>query len=143
MTGPVFVDTNVLVYARHAGHPAKQRRAAAWMADLWGSRRGRVSFQVLQEYYATVTQKLRPAVPPDAARADVRNLLRWRPAAVNAELCEQAWRVQDRFRFSYWDSLIVAAAQIQACRTLLTEDLEAGQDLDGVRVVNPFETAPE
>jgi len=137
----VFVDTNVLIYALDAGNLAKQQAARAWKDDLWKRRRGRLSYQVLQEFYVKVAQKL-----PEArakAKAEVRDLLAWRPVAPDAALLERGWLLQDRYRLSFWDAMIVAAAGVAGCRYLLTEDLQAGQDLDGVVVVDPFLRGPE
>ncbi len=145
MTNPaptVFVDTNVFVYLRDSRDQEKQARCAEWMGYLWDSRSGRVSSQVLQEYYVTVTDKLRPGLPVEDARDDIVALHAWSPSAVDAHLIEQAWTVQDRWGFSFWDSMIVAAAQAQRCGILLTEDLSHDQSLDGLRVVSPFEEAP-
>lgn len=138
---PVFVDTNVLVYARDASEPEKQPQAAAWIDHLWRTRTARVSFQVLQEYYATTTRKLKPGLTPEQARADVRDLLAWRPVSAGAELLEAGWAVEDRFGLSCWDALIVAAARIAGCDYLLTEDLQHGVELEGLRVVSPFRAA--
>ena len=134
----IFVDTNVLVYARDASEPEKQQRAQAWMAALWESRAGRTSVQVLNEFYVTVTRKLSPAMPVADARADVLDLGEWNPTVLTDALVRQAWAVEDRYGLSYWDSLIVAAAQLEGCRHLLTEDLQGGMRLDGITVVNPF-----
>lgn len=138
----VFVDTNVLVYTRDVARAEKQARAAAWMRHLWESRTGRLSFQVLQEYYVTVTAKLRPGMKEADARRHVRALMAWHPLAVGASELERAWVVQDRFELSWWDALIVSAAQAAACRFLLSEDLQDGQELDGVGVVDPFAHEP-
>jgi len=138
----VFVDTNVLVYVRDASHPAKQQAAANWIDHLWRSGDGRLSTQVLTEFYVTVTRKLDPGMTVADARADVRDLLAWRPAPITGELVTEAGQVQDRFHFAYWDALIVAAARGAGCDRLLTEDLQDGQDLDGLSVVNPFLTPP-
>lgn len=138
----VFVDTNVFVYLRDSRDPKKQARCAEWMGYLWDSRTGRVSSQVLQEYYVTVTGKLRPGLPLEEARDDVSALRSWVPRAVDVDLIEGTWEIQDRWGFSFWDSLIVAAAKAQDCEILLTEDLSHGQSLDGLRIVNPFEEAP-
>ena len=139
----IFVDTNVLVYALDAGRREKHERAVAWMDAIWASRRGRLSFQVLQEFYVTVTQKLAPGLDRDRARAEVRDLMVWRPVAMAPAVHEGAWSVQDRFSISWWDALIVSAAQVSGCQFLLTEDLQDGQDLDGTQVVNPFAHPPE
>lgn len=139
----VFVDTNVLVYARDAAVPAKQELAYEWMSALWASRLGRTSVQVLNEYYVTVTRKLAPALPAEDARGDVSDLRAWRPVPVSAGLLGAAFDAEDRFGLSYWDSLIVAAAQAAGCDYLLTEDLQDGQRLDSVIVVDPFSHRPE
>jgi predicted nucleic acid-binding protein len=140
MTAPVFVDTNVLIYALDEADPKKQEAARLWRAELWKSRRGRISFQVLQEFYVKVTRKWPKA--QQQARAEIRDLLAWRPVSVDARILERAWRIQDRYHLSFWDSLIVAAAKSASCRYLLTEDLQENQDLDGVLVVNPFSRKP-
>jgi predicted nucleic acid-binding protein len=136
MTAPVFVDSNIFLYAVDDADPRKQRVARDWRAELWKSRRGRVSFQVLNEFYVNAV-RLNPAAS-DEARAEVRDLLAWNPVIVDATLIERGWKLQDRYHLSYWDSLIVAAAKAASCRYLLTEDLQSGQELDGVEVVNPF-----
>lgn len=139
----IFVDTNVLVYARDLAVPRKQERAHEWMSALWTSRLGRTSVQVLNEYYVTVTRKLSPALPAEDARTDVRDLRSWVPVPVSAGLLDSAFAAEDRFGLSYWDSLIVAAAQAASCDYLLTEDLQDGQRLDSVTVVDPFAHRPE
>ena len=140
MTAPVFVDTNVLIYALDRGDLKKQEAARAWRAELWKSHGGRISFQVLQEFYVKVAQKWPNA--REQARAEVRDLLAWRPAQVDGAILERAFRIQDRYELSFWDALIVAAAKSLACRYLLTEDLQADQELDGITVVNPFLRGP-
>jgi predicted nucleic acid-binding protein len=138
---PVFVDSNVFLYALDEADPKKQQAARNWRAELWKSRRGRVSFQVLGEFYVNAVRK-RPTAGEEA-RAEVRDLLAWNPVIADAALLEQGWRIQDRYRLSYWDALIVAAAKVSACHYLLTEDLQSGQILDGIKVVNPFLSGPE
>ncbi len=133
----------MLVYRRDAGERTKYPRAKAWVDRLWLNRAGRLSTQVLQEYYQTVTRKLRPGIPRDAARDEIRNFGAWRPVRTSSELMERAFQCEDRFGFSFWDSLILAAAQLASCAHLLTEDLQDGQQLDDVTVVNPFEHSPD
>ncbi len=139
---PVFVDANVLVYSRDASEPEKQPLAVEWLAFVWRTRTGRLSFQVLHEYYVTVTGKLKPGLDPEAARQDVRNLLQWAPVRLDAAALEGAWAIQSRYRLSFWDSLIASTAQIAGCDVLLTEDLQDGLLVDRLRVVNPFEHRP-
>lgn len=142
MSGDVFVDTNVLVYSRDTSEPDKQPRARQWLEQLWESGRGALSTQVLQEYYVTVTRKLSPGIPQAEARDEVRDYAAWRPLPITADLLERAFDVESRFGLSWWDSLIVAAAQTLGCRRLLTEDLQDGMDFDGVVVVDPFAHRP-
>jgi len=133
-----FVDTNVLVYARDASEPEKQPLAAAWKAHLWHNRNGRLSMQVLQEFYQTVTRKLKPGLAPAVARAEVEDLSRWNPVAITSDVLALAWKVEDAHQISFWDALIVAAAQSIECEFLLSEDLGDGRNFDGVVVLNPF-----
>ena len=140
MNALVFVDTNVFLYAVDVGAPEKQAAASAWRSELWKTRQGRTSFQVLQEFYVNAMRKWPKAA--DSTRAEVRDLLAWRPVAIGAGMLLEGWKIQDRYRLSFWDSLTVAAAQAASCRYLLTEDLQAGQMLDSVEVVNPFRSDP-
>ncbi len=140
MTAPIFVDTNVFIYAVDAAHPNKQQAAREWRDELWKSRTGRTSFQVLQEFYVNVRKKWPAAVK--AARVEVRDLLTWHPVTVDAGMLERAWQIQDRYQLSFWDALVIAAARASSCRYLLTEDLQEGQNLDGVTIINPFRHAP-
>lgn len=143
MTARVFVDTNVLVYQLDSREPGKQARARAWLEHLWATRDGRISFQVLTELYVTLTRKLTPGLDPETARKVVRTLWAWQPVPVDERTFAGAWAIQDRFGLSWWDGLIVASARLADCSYLLTEDLQHGQDLDGLRVINPFQASPE
>jgi predicted nucleic acid-binding protein len=138
---PVFVDSNVLLYALDEADPKKQQAARNWRTELWRSRRGRLSFQVLAEFYVNAL-RIRPAAREEA-RAEVRDLLVWNPVVADAMLLERGWKIQDRYQLSYWDALIVAAAKTASCLYLLTEDFQAGQKFDDIEVVNPFLRAPE
>ena len=142
MTAPVFVDTNVLVYRHDTRDQVKQARAEAWYQLVWRQRLGRLSFQVLQELYSTLTRKLVPKFDLHEARALVRDLAAWQPVAADLALLERSWRLQERYSLSWWDALIVAAAQASDCRVLLTEDLQHGQMFGALRVIDPF-AAPE
>jgi predicted nucleic acid-binding protein len=140
MTAPVFVDTNVFLYALDRADLKKQLAARAWRDELWKNRLGRISFQVLQEFYVKATQKWPES--RNEARAEVKDLLAWQPVTVDAEILERGWKLQDRYQLSFWDALIVAAAKCTGCKYLLTEDLQTNQDLDGVIVISPFFIEP-
>ena len=141
MSALFFVDTNVLV-SRDASERDKQPRAQQWLAALWQQRCGRTSVQVLSEYYVTVTRKLAPGLTPDEAWMDVEALLAWAPQAVDVDVLRGARTTSQRCAISWWDALIVAAAKTSNCAFLLTEDLQDGQDLDDMRVIDPFQHSP-
>ncbi len=90
----------------------------------------------------TVTAELDPGMPPEDAREDAVALGAWSPLSPDAALFEAAWLVEDRYGFSYRDSLIVASARRLGCSVLLTEDLQDGQEPDGLVVRSPFTTEP-
>jgi predicted nucleic acid-binding protein len=141
MSGLVFVDTNVLLYAVDETDQQKQERARAWREWLWETRRGRLSFQVLQEFYSNVCRKWPKA--KSTARLEIEDLLRWKPVSVSGALLQSGWQLQDRYGFSFWDALIVAAAKVSPCGFLLSEDFQSGLNIDGLLIVNPFRTRPD
>ena len=140
MTGPVFVDTNILVYLQDGSEPVKQSCAKAWITFLAHHRSPRISFQVLQELYATLTRKLEPRFEEREAGEIVRKFSAWRPVSIDFPVLEKAWLLQQLHNLSWWDALIVAAAQTCECSILLTEDLQHGQMIGEILVINPFKT---
>jgi predicted nucleic acid-binding protein len=139
----VFVDTNVLVYGEDGADPAKQARANQWLGVLWHRRLGRVSTQVLNEFYVNVTRKAKPPMPAGDARAQVRQYQHWLPWAIDHATVELAWSVESRFGLNYWDATIVAAAQALGCRYVLSEDMQHGQQIDSLQILNPFQVGPD
>ncbi|MGE9267889.1 MAG: PIN domain-containing protein [Verrucomicrobiales bacterium] len=138
MSAKVFVDTNILLYARDASEPEKQRVAAERLAELWDSRCGRLSIQVLNEYYVNVTRKLSPGLTPEEAWDDVEALSVWELLAMDCQLLQRGFGVQRRYGLSWWDALIVAAAERSGCELILSEDLSAGASYFGMIVENLF-----
>lgn len=134
-----FVDTNILAYARDRRDPHKQRIANAWLAALAERREGRLSWQVLIEYFAVATHPGKLAMAADHARSDIRDLQAWKPVSPNHDLIETAWALQERHGFSWWDAMIVAATLETQSNVLLTEDLQHGLVVDGrLTLMNPF-----
>lgn len=133
----VFVDTNVLLYAQDPRVPEKQARASAWLAQCWRAGCGRLSTQVLNELFVNL-RRTAPQLDLTEGRALVRRYRAWQPLVVDDTTVDLAWTLQDRFALSYWDALMVAAAQQQGCRYLLTEDLQHGQQIDRLQILNPF-----
>lgn len=135
----VFVDTNVFVYAKDPNEPTKQPLAASWIDRLWREGRGRTSIQVVSEFYVTATRK--KGAPPAKAWEDAIRLMSWNPLPIDATVIRLARETELRYRIGWWDSLIVAAAELQDCATVLSEDLQDGGVYGGVTVRSPFTLA--
>lgn len=138
MSGPVFVDANVFLYARDKDEPVKQPRARAWLEMLWRHGLGRTSTQVLSEYYVNATRKQGFGLAPELAWEDVKMYFAWNPLPLDLEVMKEAREVQQRHRLSWWDSTVVAAARLQGCVVLLTEDLHDGAQFGTLAVRSPF-----
>jgi predicted nucleic acid-binding protein len=143
MTALVFVDTNVLLYTYDDRDKSKQSRAREWVTWCWKANTGRISSQVLNELYNNAITKFRSSVTVHQARTEVRRLRLWQPPHLDTYTVDGAWDLQDRFALSYWDALILSSAHQQGCSHLLSEDLQHGQLLDAVRVINPFLVRPD
>jgi predicted nucleic acid-binding protein len=138
MTVPCFVDANILVYAHNPAEALKYAVARDLLQGLWADLSARTSVQALNEFYTVVTRKISKRMGADSAWAEVEEFFRWNPQQIDTDLLRRARQIEARYKLSWWDSLIVAAAQLQGCSLLYTEDLQHGAIFDGVRVVNPF-----
>lgn len=138
----VFVDTNVLLYAQDPRDETKRDVCSRWLARCWLEKRGRISSQVLNEFYVNV-RRVAPKLDARSARELVRRYRAWAPWLVDDTTVDLAWQVQDQIDVSYWDALMVAAAQQQGCAYLLTEDLQHDRRIEGLLIVNPFKVGPE
>lgn len=136
MSDRVFVDTNVFVYAEDRSEPSKQRRAREVLARELRTGRVVVSTQVTQEYFAVATRKLKQS--PKDARRRVEQMNRLNVVVVRPELILSAIDLHQLRSISFWDALVIKAASVSGCSVLLSEDLTAGEVIDGIRVVNPF-----
>lgn len=138
MTERVFLDTNVLVYVFDGDERAKQAVAARILEEAGASGRHVLSTQILEEFYVTVTRKLaKPLSHADAQKA-VAALALLPVVQIDAASVVAAVARAGERRLSLWDALVVQSAVEGGCTTLLTEDLQHGQTIDGVRVENPF-----
>jgi predicted nucleic acid-binding protein len=133
-----FVDTNILVYTRDSSEPEKQPVAKQWLAHLWERECGRISAQILNEYYVTVTQKLKPGLSKEQARSDIRALAVWQPLEISTTLIEASWDIQDQYGYSWWDTLVVTSALFLDCNYLLSEDMQHEQKIGHLTIINPF-----
>jgi predicted nucleic acid-binding protein len=131
-----FFDTNVLIYADDKAALAKQRKALDLIAEHRRARTGVVSLQVLQEYFVTVTKKLR--VDASVARRKVELLSEFDVAAPDVVDILAAIDLHRLHGFSFWDSLILRTAKQAGCSVLFSEDLQNAREIDGVQIVNPF-----
>ncbi len=138
MTGPCFVDANVLIYARDPRDAVKQQRAHAWLERLWHEQLGRTSTQVLSEFYVNQKRLSGVGVGPEELWERVARYFVWRPYPADEPLLRRAREIERRWRLSWWDSMIVAAAQLQDCALLLSEDFQDGAVFGGVTVRSPF-----
>jgi predicted nucleic acid-binding protein len=137
MTEPIFVDTNVWVYAVDAADTAKRERALRVTAPAPG-RDLVVSAQVLTEFYAVVTRKLAVPVSVEDAEAMVRQLSVLPVVAIDSSLIVAAIAGSREWQISIWDALILRAAAVAGCRRVLSEDLADGATYGSVVVENPF-----
>ena len=136
MTTPYFLDTNILIYATSRAMDHESRRAIAreWVArDDWG-----LSTQVLMEFYANARQP-RHGLPPDAPQRLVETFASRRPVqAMDRHIVLEALALRERHRLSHWDAAILCAARRLGCHTVISEDLNHGQNYDGIVAANPF-----
>jgi len=138
MSASFFLDTNVLVYSFDATAPSKRDRASALISSALGGE-GMISFQVVQEFLNVALRKFeRPMTAPQARAYHDGVLLPLCRVQSGPGLYREALMLHERWRFSFCDSLIVAAALEGACQTLYSEDLQHGQAIGGLTVIDPF-----
>jgi predicted nucleic acid-binding protein len=138
MTDVVFVDTNILIYAHDADAASKRARAEAKLRDLWESGTGRLSVQVLQEFYVNVTRKLANPVARSTAREVVDAYGAWVHQPTTPDTVTRAIDIADFAQISFWDALIVASAEQAAATVIYSEDLNTGHSIAGIEIVNPL-----
>jgi len=133
-----FVDTNILVYAYDRGAGPKHDRALNLLQALWEQGQGVLSTQVLQEFYVNVRRKAVKPITAKQARSLVADYLAWNPVVNDGVAMLEAIDFEQRYKLSFWDSMIVVAAMKSGAATLCSEDFSHGQKFGTVRVVNPF-----
>jgi predicted nucleic acid-binding protein len=133
-----FVDTNVLVYAYDRTAESKFDRSRELMEKLWESGEGVVSTQVLEEFYMTVTAKIPNPLKLGEARQIISDLGTWKVAVLEIPDILAASEIAERYRLSFWDGLILAAAHKEEATTVWSEDFNHGQKYGGITVFNPF-----
>lgn len=138
MSDVVFVDSNILVYAHDADAGPKRDRAVESLRLLWESGAGRLSVQVLQEFYVNVTRKLATPVARSTAREVVSSYGAWVHEPTTPDTVTRAIDIAEMAQIMFWDALIVASAEQVQATHVYSEDLNAGQIIAGVKIVNPL-----
>lgn len=138
MSVKTFIDTNILLYAYDLDAGIKREVARELLGRVWAEGTGVLSTQVLQEFYVNVTAKIAQPLSLSEARVVLSRYIVWPIERNGAHSILRASEIQERYRLSFWDSLIVAAAASAGAGILYTEDLNHGQVIDGIEVVNPF-----
>jgi predicted nucleic acid-binding protein len=142
MSDRYFVDTNILMYAHDASAGAKHDRAKAVIEELWRARSGVVSTQILQELCVSLRRKAARPVDLKTAREIVTDYLSWEVRVNTGESILEALDLEERYRISFWDALVIQAAEASGAAVLYSEDLSDGQMYGTVRVVNPIAALP-
>lgn len=138
MSDRFFVDTNILLYAHDRSAGIKHERARAVLEDLWATRSGVVSTQVLQEFCVNARRKAAKPLTLAETRDAVTDYLAWQVVVNTSASVLEALELEERYKLTFWDALIVQAAQASGAAVLYSEDLSDGQRYGAVRVVNPF-----
>ena len=138
MKDKIFLDTNVIVYAHDRSSGKKNTIAMEIMEYLWDRKKGVISVQVMQEFYVCVTTKILKPLPLKVARKILEYLLNWDLIINDEYITIKAIDLEEKYRFSFWDSLIVQSAIQSQAYTLFSEDLSDGQIIENVKIVNPF-----
>jgi len=138
MSDKYFVDTNILMYAHDAAAGAKHDRARALVEELWRTRSGVVSTQILQELVVNLRRKSGQPLSAKAARDIVTDYLSWHVVVNNGHSILEALELEERYQISFWDALVVQAAGTSGAEVLYSEDLSNGQSYGSVRVINPL-----
>jgi predicted nucleic acid-binding protein len=137
MSDRTFIDTSVLIYAHDIDANAKHKIAMEVLQELWSERTGVLSTQVLQEFYVNVTRKIPSPLSKDLARLVVSSYAIWCLETTPTEILA-AFRIEDESRIGFWDALIVSSAAKSGANRILSDDLNAGQRIAGILVLNPF-----
>lgn len=138
MTVLRFVDTNILLYAHDRDAGDRHTLARQILIDLWNGENGCLSVQVLQEFFVNVTRKIPQPLPTAVAREVMRTYLPWVRVSNDGEMAIRASEIADAWQTSFWDGMIIAAAERSGASELLSEDLHNGQRIAGLIVLNPF-----
>ena len=134
----VFIDTNVIVYAYDISAGEKHSKAVEIINGLWDTGSGITSTQVLQEFFVNVTRKITKPLDAVTAKEIVKDFLKWKTVIVDGEIIMDAIDIHSAYKYSFWDSVIIASAVGGGAGTLFSEDLSDKQTIKGIVIRNPF-----
>lgn len=138
MSDKSFVDTNILVYAHDLDAGKKHEIARQLVSEIWEAQSGVISTQVLQEFYVTLTRKIPSPLRRTQVRRLLNNYLAWEVAVNNGPMILQAIEIEENYNISFRDAMILSAAYTKNAAVLITEDLNEGQKIEGITIINPF-----
>lgn len=138
MSARCFVDTNILVYAHDTTAGEKHRRARALVEELWRTRQGVISVQVLHELCVNLRRRVKRPLDPATLREILEDYLAWQVVTLEPSSVLDALEIERRHQVSFWDALIIHAACLSGATVLYTEDLSDGRFYDSVQVHNPL-----
>lgn len=133
-----FTDTNILVYALAANDPRRSKPAQDLLRELMAAQTLRTSTQVLQELFVTLTRKIAAPMTAEQVLRYMDRIAAWPVVLLDYAAIRSSVELTSRYSLSFWDALVVVAAARSGAATLYTEDLQHGQTILGVRIVNPF-----
>lgn len=140
MSGKIFLDTNILIYAYDIDAGDKHKIAHEIVKGLWEKKTGVLSSQILQEFYVNVTKKITNPLTPVEARWIIRSYVCWDIKKSTPMSVIMASEIEEKYRISFWDALVIVAAYEAGVDKILTEDLNSGQIIEGILIENPFKT---
>jgi predicted nucleic acid-binding protein len=138
MKDKIFLDTNILVYCFDSSDRVKKEKATQILENLWETSNGVLSFQVLKEFFVTVTAKLPEKMDFKSAKAAILDLFSWNIYMEDRSSLEKTLEIVQKYHLSFWDANIISAAILSQCNKIYSEDLRHDQVIEGVQIINPL-----
>ena len=134
----IFVDTNVLAYAFDISAGVKHEKAKEIVENCWHSENCIISTQVLEEFFICLTKKIPTPVDSNTVRQIIRDFLKWRTVAIDGDIILEAIDIHERYKYSFWDSMIISSAIEGGANIIFSEDFSNSQIIKGIVIKNPF-----
>jgi predicted nucleic acid-binding protein len=134
----IFIDTNILVYAHDLSTGEKHRIAKELISTIWNNQNGHISIQVLQEFYVTITEKVKNPIDKVTVSSIIEDLGKWTVHSPDADDIITAVTIQTKYKLSFWDSMIICSAIKTKCDIIISEDFTHNQKYEGILLLDPF-----